>query len=91
MLAGNAAFAVDRSPRNKKIEAGLQSAAAVAHACQGDAGGMAEYDGWTVESFRSYLAVRQQVTAGSSVGRAHVSGNGRNSPRLQPYLWPWQN
>ena len=63
MLAGDAAFAVDPLSGQgvyKAIEAGLQSAAALARAFEGDASGMAEYESWTVESFRSYLTVRRQ-------------------------------
>ena len=63
IAAGDAAFAVDPLCGQgiyKTIEAGLRSAAAVARAFEGDASGMAEYESWTVESFRSYLAVRHQ-------------------------------
>ena len=63
MLVGDAAFAVDPLSGQgiyKTIEAGLRSAAAVARSFEGDAAGMAEYERWTVESFRSYLEVRQQ-------------------------------
>ena len=63
IVVGDAAFAVD--PLSglgiyKTIEAGLRSAAVVARAIEGDLSGMVEYENWTVESFRSYLAVHHQ-------------------------------
>ena len=63
IVAGDAAFAVDPLSGQgiyKTIETGLRSAAAVASAFEGDTSGMAEYESWAVESFRSYLAVRHQ-------------------------------
>ena len=63
MLVGDAAFAVDPLSGQgiyKTIEAGLQSAAAIARASEGDTSGLTEYENWTCESFRSYLAVRRQ-------------------------------
>jgi flavin-dependent dehydrogenase len=63
IVVGDAAFAVDPLSGQgiyKTIETGLRSAAAVARAFEGDTSGMAEYESWAVESFRSYLAVRHQ-------------------------------
>lgn len=63
MLVGDAAFAVDPLSGQgiyKTIESGSRSAAAVARAFEGDNSGVAEYERWTAESFRSYLGVRQQ-------------------------------
>ena len=63
MAVGDAAFAVDPLSGQgiyKSIESGLRSAAAIARVFAGDLGGMAEYESWTGESFRSYLAVRRQ-------------------------------
>ena len=63
IVAGDAAFAVDPLCGQgiyKTIETGLRSAAAVARAFEGDTSGLAEYESWVVEGFRSYLAVRHQ-------------------------------
>ena len=63
IVAGDAAIAVDPLSGQgiyKTIETGLRSAAAIARAFEGDTGGLAEYENWAVESFRSYLAVRHQ-------------------------------
>jgi flavin-dependent dehydrogenase len=63
IVVGDAAFALDPLSGQgiyKTIETGLWSAAAVARALDGDTSGVAEYENWTVESFRSYLAVRHQ-------------------------------
>jgi flavin-dependent dehydrogenase len=63
IVVGDAALAVDPLSGQgiyKTIETGLRSAVAIARAFEGDMNGMAEYENWTAESFRSYLAVRQQ-------------------------------
>jgi flavin-dependent dehydrogenase len=63
IVVGDAALAVDPLSGQgiyKTIETGLRAAAAVARALEGDNSGMVEYESWTVESFRSYLAVRRQ-------------------------------
>ena len=70
IVVGDAAFAADPLSGQgiyKALETGLRSAAAVARAFEGDTSGMAEYESWTVESFRSYLTVRHQFY--SSVDR----------------------
>jgi len=63
IVVGDAALAVDPLSGQgiyKTIETGLRSAAAVAGAFEGDMSGIAEYESWAVDSFRSYLAVRHQ-------------------------------
>ena len=63
MIVGDAAFAVDPLSGQgiyKSIESGLRSAAVLARALAGDSSGIIEYESWTDESFRSYLAVRHQ-------------------------------
>lgn len=63
IAVGDAAFAVDPLSGQgiyKSIESGLRSAAALARAFAGDTSGMLEYQSWSDESFRSYLAVRHQ-------------------------------
>jgi flavin-dependent dehydrogenase len=63
IAVGDAAYAVDPLSGQgiyKTIETGLRSAAVVARAFGGDTGGVAEYETWIAESFRSYLAVRHQ-------------------------------
>lgn len=63
VAAGDAALAFD--PLSglgiyKTIESGLRSSAAIARCFEGDRSGMVEYENWTVEGFRSYLAMRHQ-------------------------------
>ena len=63
IAAGDAALAFD--PLSglgiyKTIESGLGSSAAIAQCFEGDRSGMVEYENWTVEGFRSYLAMRRQ-------------------------------
>ena len=63
IAAGDAALAFD--PLSglgiyKAIECGLRSSAAIAQYFEGDRSGMVEYENWTVEGFRSYLAMRRQ-------------------------------
>ena len=63
IVVGDAAFAIDPLSGQgiyKTIESALRSAAAVARAFEGDTSGMAEYESWADESFRSYLAVRHR-------------------------------
>jgi flavin-dependent dehydrogenase len=63
IVAGDAALAFDPLSGQgiyKTIETGLRSAAAVARAFEGDTSGLAEYESWVVEGFRSYLAERHQ-------------------------------
>jgi flavin-dependent dehydrogenase len=63
IAAGDAALAYDPLSGlgvHKAIESGLQSSAAIARQLEGDSEAMMEYGNWTVESFRSYLSVRQR-------------------------------
>jgi flavin-dependent dehydrogenase len=66
IAAGDAALAVD--PLSglgiyKSIESGRRSSAAIARCLEGDRSGMVEYENWTAEGFRSYLATRHQFYA----------------------------
>jgi flavin-dependent dehydrogenase len=63
IAAGDAALAFDPlSGRgvHKAIESGLRAAEAIARYFEGDSTGMVEYEDWTVQSFRSYLATRHR-------------------------------
>jgi flavin-dependent dehydrogenase len=70
IAAGDAALAFD--PLSglgiyKTIESGLRSSAAIERCFKDDRSGMVEYENWTAEGFRSYLAIRRQFYG--SVGR----------------------
>jgi flavin-dependent dehydrogenase len=74
IAAGDAALAFDPLSGlgvHKAVESGLRSAEAISRYFEGDSAGMVEYERWTVESFRSYLATRQRFY--SSVERWPVS------------------
>jgi flavin-dependent dehydrogenase len=63
IAAGDAALAFD--PLSglgiyKTIESGLRSSAAIVRFFEGDRSGLIEYENWTAEGFRSYLAMRRQ-------------------------------
>jgi flavin-dependent dehydrogenase len=63
IAAGDAALAFDPLSGlgvHKAMESGFRSAEAIARYLEGDSTGMVEYERWTLESFRSYLATRHQ-------------------------------